>query len=104
MEFYAPRALFGSIKCLLAVFVTASTEVAPRGKPGLAAEMLHSDENKYISAMMPCAVGVYQKQDGEIYVSSMNMKLMSKVFNGKPAEILSKVAADDERILEFLKD
>jgi uncharacterized protein (DUF302 family) len=71
--------------------------------PKLAAEMLKSDENKVMSVMMPCAVGVYQKSDGKTYVSSMNMKVMSMVFSGNASEILSRVAEEDQKILGFLK-
>jgi uncharacterized protein (DUF302 family) len=71
-------------------------------QPRLAGEMLKSDEHKIMSVMMPCALGVYEKSDGKTYVSSMNMKLMSMVFGGKPGEVLSAVAEQDARILGFL--
>jgi uncharacterized protein (DUF302 family) len=50
--------------------------------------------------MMPCSIAVYEKSDGKVYVSSMNMGLMS---SGVVGDTLAKVAADDAKTLSFLK-
>ncbi len=72
--------------------------------PEIAARMLAQDENKFVSAMMPCSIGVYEKQDGKTYVASMNMKLMSKVMGNSVGPILNRVAENDAQILAFLKE
>ena len=72
--------------------------------PEIAARMLAQDENKFVSAMMPCSIGVYEKQDGKTYVASMNMKLMSKVMGSSVGPILNRVAENDAQILAFLKE
>jgi uncharacterized protein (DUF302 family) len=71
--------------------------------PEIAARMLANDDNKYVSPMMPCSVAVYEKQDGNTYVSSMNMGLMSKVMGKEVGEVLKRVAKEDAAILQFLE-
>ena len=51
--------------------------------------------------MMPCAFAVYEKSDGHIYVASMNVGIMGKVFGGEIDTTMSKVAQDDQKILGF---
>jgi len=70
-------------------------------RPEYAAKMLSNEASRYVSVMMPCSVSVYEKSDG-VYVSSMNMSLMSTVMGGEIGEILGKVAEDDRVILDFL--
>ena len=72
--------------------------------PGIAARMLGNDNNKFVSAMMPCSIGVYEKADGKTYVSSMNMGLMSKVMGKEVGPILKEVAEEDASILRFLNN
>lgn len=69
-----------------------------------ASKMLSQDDSKYVAAMMPCSIAVYEKSDGKVYVSSMNMGLMSKMFSGVVSDTLAKVANDDAKILNFLED
>lgn len=71
-------------------------------KPDYASKLLASDDTKFVGAMMPCSIAVYEKSDGKTYVSSMNMGLMSKMFSGVVGDTLGKVASDDEAILSFL--
>ena len=66
-------------------------------KPEYASSLLQNDDTKFVGAMMPCSVAVYEKSDGKVYVASMNMGLMSKMFSGVVGETLGKVAADDYR-------
>ena len=71
-------------------------------QPKYAARMLRGDESKFVSAMMPCSISVYEKSDGRTYVSSVNMSLMARMFGGDIGETLENVAADDEAILSFM--
>lgn len=72
--------------------------------PAYAAKMLAVDDNKYVSVMMPCTVSVYEKQDGNTYVATMNMGLMSKVMGSDIGKTLAVVAEEDKQILAFLQD
>ena len=73
-------------------------------QPEYAGKMLSQDDSKFVAAMMPCSIGIYEKSDGKVYVSSMNMGLMSKMFDGVVGDTLALVAADDAKILSFLDE
>jgi uncharacterized protein (DUF302 family) len=72
-------------------------------KPEYAARLLRQDDAKFVSVMMPCSLSVYEKSDGQTYVATMNMELMSMLFQGDVGDTLSAVAEDDKSILSFLK-
>lgn len=66
------------------------------------AEYAHDvlSDQREMAAMMPCAFGVYEGNDGKVYVSGMNTGLMGKMFGGTVAEVMGRsVARDEQRIL-----
>ena len=73
-------------------------------KADYGAEVLKNDNTKFMSAFMPCGIGVFEKRDGKTYVAQRNMKLFSMMFGGKLGTILKKVAEEEEKITEFLKN
>jgi len=66
-----------------------------------ASGLLMADNTKFVAVMMPCSVAIYEKSDGNTYVASMNVGIMGKVFGGAVDRTMSKVAADDKKILGF---
>lgn len=57
-------------------------------------------EAPQVSTLMPCAFGVYEGDDGKVYVSAMNTGLMGRMFGGIIAEVMGgSVAADETKIL-----
>lgn len=57
-------------------------------------------DSRELAAMMPCAIAVYEGDDGEVYVAKMNTGLMGRMFGGTVAEVMGgPVAADEEAIL-----
>ena len=62
--------------------------------------------DRHISTMMPCTFGVWEGDDGKVYVSKMNMALMAKMFGGNIAKVMGgHVAEDEKKILDgLLKD
>lgn len=57
--------------------------------------------NPEVSTMMPCAWGVYRGDDGQVYVSGMNMGLMGQLFGGTIADVMGDtVAKQEEAMLE----
>lgn len=55
------------------------------------------DTNPEVSTLMPCAWGVYEGDDGKVYVSGMNMGLMGKMFGGNIAKVMGGAVAKDEK-------
>ena len=53
-----------------------------------------------LSAIMPCAWSVYELADGSVWVSKMNIAMMSKLMGGVVGESMGVVAEADERFME----
>ncbi len=66
-------------------------------------QLLSQDDSKFVAAMMPCRIAVYEKTDGRTYVTSMNMSLMSDMFPGDIGSVLKHIAIEDWQILDFVE-
>lgn len=67
-------------------------------KAEYAKDVLTTD--RYVSCMMPCTIAVWEGDDGNAYISKMNMSLMAKMFGGNIKRVLGgKVAGEEEEIL-----
>ena len=69
-------------------------------QPNHAYKILKDDSNKKVTAIMPCRVGVYEAEDGQTYISEMNIGLMSKMFGGTIAKVMGEVAKEEKKMLE----
>lgn len=68
-------------------------------QPDHAYRILSADEERIVSAMMPCRVAVYERPDGKTYISRMNSSLMAGMMGGLIAEVMATAAAENEEIL-----
>lgn len=57
------------------------------------------ETDRHIATLMPCAIAVYDGDDGKVYISGMNMGLMGKMFGGNVAKVMGGAVAADERII-----
>ena len=71
-------------------------------KPDYTMEMLKDDEDKFISAFLPCGIGVYEKRDGSVFVARRNVKLFALMFGGRIGKALKKAAKEEDKISSFL--
>lgn len=65
-------------------------------------EMLSADDRKKIGAMMPKSFAVYEKSDGQVYLSTANGMVMGKLFGGETENIIEKVSLEVESVLRFM--
>lgn len=66
--------------------------------PKYAQEVLASD--RYLSALMPCSVALWEGDDGKVRYSKMNTGLIAPVFGGTVRRVMGgSVAADEHKIL-----
>ncbi|MEW5769327.1 MAG: DUF302 domain-containing protein [Pseudomonadota bacterium] len=63
--------------------------------------ILKEDTVRFLSILMPCKISVYKKQDGKVYIGTMNAGLMGKMFGPLVGETMAKVAEDQKKFLEF---
>lgn len=68
-------------------------------QPEFSYAILQEDENKFISAIMPCRIAIYEDKEGDVYISRMNIGLFSNFFSGTIGDILANVAEDDKKII-----
>lgn len=68
--------------------------------PDQAYSILSDDYNKKISSMMPCRVGVFEAADGKVYITRMNLDLISRMFGGKIEDVLTRVDTEEDLLLE----
>jgi uncharacterized protein (DUF302 family) len=66
------------------------------------AEMLKADNRKKIGNMMPKSFAIYEKSDGQVYVSTMNGAVMGKIFGGEVEHIIEEVSLEVEDMMRFL--
>ncbi len=72
--------------------------------PHYAYDVLKNDEDKKISSIMPCRVGVYEDTNGQVYIAEMNTRLISKMFGGNIAKVMGVVAEEQEAIFADIID
>lgn len=66
------------------------------------AEMLKADDRKKIGNMMPKTFAVYEKSDGQVFVSTMNGGIMGKLFGGETERIIEEVSLEVESMMRFI--
>jgi uncharacterized protein (DUF302 family) len=66
-------------------------------KPEVAKTVL--GDTPKLSAIMPCSWSVYELDDSSVWVSHMNIGMMSKMMGGVVGRSMGGVAEDDERFL-----
>lgn len=58
--------------------------------------ILKTDTNKIVSVMMPCTISVYEKNDGTVFIGTMNAGLLGKMFGGDVARIMGDTVAKEQ--------
>ncbi|MBN4050952.1 MAG: hypothetical protein COA82_08540 [Alkaliphilus sp.] len=64
--------------------------------------ILELDDERIVSALMPCRVAIYKKSNGNTYVSRMNSKLMAIPMGGVIADVMGLASSETEVILESI--
>ena len=64
--------------------------------------MLIDDDRKKIGNMMPKTFAVYEKSDGQVFVSTMNGAIMGKLFGGETEKIIEEVSLEVEDMMRFI--
>ena len=67
-------------------------------KPEHAYEILGSENERLVSALMPCRVAVYEK-NGRTFVSMLNSGLFSKFMGKKVNSVMSAASNENKQIL-----
>ncbi|MEW6259004.1 MAG: DUF302 domain-containing protein [Thermodesulfobacteriota bacterium] len=71
-------------------------------QPHHAYNILKNDADKIVTAIMPCRIGVFRAKDGGTRIAEMNMGLMSRMFGGNIAHVMSGVALEEAAMIRPL--
>ena len=63
--------------------------------------ILNDDTVRYLSILMPCKITVYKKNDGKVYIGTMNAGLMGKMFGSMVGGVMGQVAEDQKKFVQF---
>ena len=67
--------------------------------PKYSGPILKEDAVRYLSLLMPCKISVYKKNDGRVYIGTMNAGLIGSLYGSLVGEIMGKVVADQQKFL-----
>ena len=69
-------------------------------KPAYSGVMLEKSDERIVSVMMPCRISVYEKEDGKIYVATLNGRMFAAAM---PENIRSTMVGAADEIEEIVK-
>lgn len=70
--------------------------------PEHAYEILSRDRERIVLSMMPCRIAIYEKSDGNTYISWMNTGLMGSMMKGVVPEVMKNASGESEEIVSPL--
>lgn len=68
-------------------------------QPEYASEILLKDDERIVSALMPCRVSVYEKSNGKTYISRMNAEMMPPTMSETIKKVMGAATNDVEEII-----
>lgn len=69
-------------------------------KPQIAYQVLSSDNERPVAAMMPCRVAVYETKEGKTLISRMNAGMFTSMLSGVSREAMTQASQENEIILK----
>ncbi len=73
-------------------------------KPDYGYRILSDDELRIYSNMLPCRISVYEKADGKVYISRMNVEFLSSKIGGVAQEIMTLAFTDAENFIKKISN
>jgi uncharacterized protein (DUF302 family) len=70
--------------------------------PKHSSRLLELDNERIVSTFMPCRISVYEKSDGNTYISRINGAALSKNFGGIIEEVMTSAYNEMEDMLASL--
>lgn len=72
-------------------------------KPAYSGQMLELNDERIISVMMPCRISVYEKNDGNVYVSLLNPASMTSGLPDNIARVMKEAADDTFKLVSLIE-
>ncbi len=70
-------------------------------QPWEAAKLLIHDKYKKFLSLMPCSIAVYEKSDGKVYISMMNIQMLGQMYKGEKEieEMVNRLGPQMQKML-----
>ena len=62
--------------------------------PRYASKVLANDGDRGVTAFMPLGIGVYEDKQGRVFIASLNVTLLGRMFGGTIAEVIGVAGKD----------
>jgi uncharacterized protein (DUF302 family) len=69
--------------------------------PKHSSRILEKNDERIVSALMPCRISVYEKQNKKTFISRLNSGLMAASIGGIISEVMSDATHDVEQIIDL---
>ncbi len=69
-------------------------------RPNLAVQILGNNEIREVSVMMPCRLSVFEKENGNVYISRMSLNPMLSMFPQEASVVMREANQEMETILQ----
>ena len=70
--------------------------------PDIAYQVLSMDDERIASSLLPCRLSVYEKSDGKVYISWMNMRFVGRLMKGTVPGAFAEASSGTEEIVNAL--
>ncbi|TVR69698.1 MAG: DUF302 domain-containing protein [Marinilabiliales bacterium] len=70
--------------------------------PDIAYQILSQDDERIVSSLLPCRLSVYEKSDGNVYVSWMNMRFVGRLMKGAIPGAFAEASSATDQIVNVL--
>jgi uncharacterized protein (DUF302 family) len=67
--------------------------------PLYASRILSNEENRMVTAFMPLGIGVYEDEEGNVFISELNVELLGMMFGGTIADVMADAGNDINEII-----
>jgi uncharacterized protein (DUF302 family) len=68
--------------------------------PRYASAILTDDANRGVTAFMPLAIGVFEDERGQVWISKLNVALLGRMFGGTIADVMGMAGKDLDEVVE----
>ena len=72
-------------------------------EPKAAVKILVHDKYKKLTTMMPCTIAVYEKSDGKVFISLMDMRMLGMIYGGEIKAIADELGPQMMEMVDLTK-
>lgn len=79
---------------------TLPVKVIELCNPKLASRILLNNETRVFSSMLPCKISIYEKDNGNVYISILNTGMLASQIGGKVEIVMIEAFSQVEKFID----